>query len=184
MVSTARSRFDLVIFDCDGVIVDSEAITHRVFGEMLHGLGLQMSAAEMCAEFVGRSLENCFAVAEQRLRRAISKARVDEYRARRGEASRGRSWASRVLEDPLLHCFEWRPRQDARNARRNRPAQAVRRPHLQRHRRREPQTLARRLPLRSGKNGVPAAPNGCGRGLGQRGPSSSRGRDDRIRLRA
>ena len=64
MVSTARSRFDLVIFDCDGVIVDSEAITHRVFGEMLHGLGLQMSAAEMYAEFAGRSLEVCLAVAE------------------------------------------------------------------------------------------------------------------------
>ena len=64
MVSTARSRFDLVMFDCDGMIVDSDAITHRVFGEMLHGPGLRMSAAEMYAEFAGRSLEVRLAVAE------------------------------------------------------------------------------------------------------------------------
>jgi beta-phosphoglucomutase-like phosphatase (HAD superfamily) len=66
-----RGRFDLVIFDCDGVIVDSEAITHRVFGEMLHELGPQMSAHEMYREFEGSSFDGCLAFAEQRLERAI-----------------------------------------------------------------------------------------------------------------
>jgi beta-phosphoglucomutase-like phosphatase (HAD superfamily) len=32
--------FDLVIFDCDGVLVDSERITNVVFARMLNELGL------------------------------------------------------------------------------------------------------------------------------------------------
>ena len=32
-------RFDLVIFDCDGVLVDSEVIVNRVFADMLNELG-------------------------------------------------------------------------------------------------------------------------------------------------
>ena len=34
------TSFDLVIFDCDGVLVDSEVITNRVFAEMLAEFGL------------------------------------------------------------------------------------------------------------------------------------------------
>ena len=34
------SGFDLVIFDCDGVLVDSERITNTVFAEMLNEQGL------------------------------------------------------------------------------------------------------------------------------------------------
>lgn len=88
MVSSARSRFDLVIFDCDGVIVDSEAITHRVFGEMLRELGLQLSARDMVRELQGRSLDDCLAFAQQRLGRTIPRARIDEYRACRDAALR------------------------------------------------------------------------------------------------
>src|ERR1700685_700668 len=35
----AMKRFGLVIFDCDGVLVDSEVITSRVFAGMLNELG-------------------------------------------------------------------------------------------------------------------------------------------------
>ena len=34
-VKDLRKRFDLVIFDCDGVLVDSELITNRIFVRML-----------------------------------------------------------------------------------------------------------------------------------------------------
>ena len=34
-----RMRFDLILFDCDGVLVDSEPIVNRVFVEMLGELG-------------------------------------------------------------------------------------------------------------------------------------------------
>jgi len=32
-------RFDLVIFDCDGVVVDSERVVHEVFGDFIRSLG-------------------------------------------------------------------------------------------------------------------------------------------------
>ena len=40
------SRFDAVLFDCDGVLVDSEPITNGVLREMLGELGWKLSVAE------------------------------------------------------------------------------------------------------------------------------------------
>jgi len=33
------ARFDLVIFDCDGVVVDSERLVFDVFGSFIRSLG-------------------------------------------------------------------------------------------------------------------------------------------------
>ena len=44
-------RPDLVIFDCDGVLVDSEPLANRVFTEALLELGLRTSYEEVCREF-------------------------------------------------------------------------------------------------------------------------------------
>ncbi|NLG77655.1 MAG: HAD family hydrolase [Xanthomonadaceae bacterium] len=60
---------DLVIFDCDGVLVDSEPIANRVFAEALAELGLQVSLDEMYADFVGRSMSYCMRLVEARLGR-------------------------------------------------------------------------------------------------------------------
>jgi len=46
-------RWDLVIFDCDGVLVDSESISCRTFVGMLAELGVVMSAEEAAARFFG-----------------------------------------------------------------------------------------------------------------------------------
>jgi HAD superfamily hydrolase (TIGR01509 family) len=47
--------FDLVIFDCDGVLVDSEPIAIRVEAGILGRLGMPLSEAEIVERFVGRS---------------------------------------------------------------------------------------------------------------------------------
>lgn len=47
--------FDLVIFDCDGVLVDSERITNRIYCRMLNDLGLELGLDDMFEKFVGRS---------------------------------------------------------------------------------------------------------------------------------
>ena len=44
----------LVIFDCDGVLVDSEPISNRVLSEHLGELGLSLTVEETMAEFMGR----------------------------------------------------------------------------------------------------------------------------------
>lgn len=60
---------DLVIFDCDGVLVDSEPIANRVFAEALAELGLHIGLDEMYADFVGRSMAHCMRLVEMRLGR-------------------------------------------------------------------------------------------------------------------
>ncbi|MEM8949202.1 MAG: HAD family hydrolase [Pseudomonadota bacterium] len=46
---------DLVIFDCDGVLIDSEVISTRSTVEVLASLGYEISEAEASSKFVGRS---------------------------------------------------------------------------------------------------------------------------------
>lgn len=51
-------RFDLVIFDCDGVLVDSERLAVRTEARMLASLGWPLTEAEIVDRFVGRSAEH------------------------------------------------------------------------------------------------------------------------------
>jgi beta-phosphoglucomutase-like phosphatase (HAD superfamily) len=46
---------ELVIFDCDGVLIDSEVIAYRVFAECLNEAGIMLSADEAMAFGVGKS---------------------------------------------------------------------------------------------------------------------------------
>lgn len=50
------SAYDLVIFDCDGVLVDSERLTVVEESRMLTELGWPMTPEEVVVRFMGRSL--------------------------------------------------------------------------------------------------------------------------------
>ena len=52
---TGLHAFDLVIFDCDGVLVDSERLTVGVEAEVLTALGWPMDAAEVVRRWMGRT---------------------------------------------------------------------------------------------------------------------------------
>ena len=52
---TDHPRFDLVIFDCDGVLVDSERLSVALDVELLAGLGWPLSESEIVERFVGRT---------------------------------------------------------------------------------------------------------------------------------
>ena len=58
------ARFDLVIFDCDGVVVDSERIVFEVFGSFIRSLGVHLTEAETREQFLGRTLAECMAIVE------------------------------------------------------------------------------------------------------------------------
>ncbi len=47
---------DLVIFDCDGVLVDSEVLSNQVMVDNLAGYGLHLSLTECMALFVGGTM--------------------------------------------------------------------------------------------------------------------------------
>lgn len=52
------AELKLVIFDCDGVLVDTEIIAKQVISESLKTFGLDMSVAECLEAFLGFSTEN------------------------------------------------------------------------------------------------------------------------------
>jgi HAD superfamily hydrolase (TIGR01509 family) len=64
-------RFDLVIFDCDGVLIDSERLAIKVDVQMLHELGWPLSEAEVIERFVGRSDRETRAAIEAHLGRKL-----------------------------------------------------------------------------------------------------------------
>jgi HAD superfamily hydrolase (TIGR01509 family) len=53
-----RRPLELVIFDCDGVLVDSERIAVRIDAEMLAELGWPLSEQEVIERFMGRTTED------------------------------------------------------------------------------------------------------------------------------
>ncbi len=49
-------RLELVIFDCDGVLVDSEVIGNTIMAESLSTHGLEVSLSECMELFVGPTM--------------------------------------------------------------------------------------------------------------------------------
>jgi HAD superfamily hydrolase (TIGR01509 family) len=60
-----------VIFDCDGVLIDSERLAIEVDVKMLHELGWPLSEAEVIERFVGRSDRETRAAIEAHLGRKL-----------------------------------------------------------------------------------------------------------------
>ncbi|MEK1934121.1 MAG: HAD hydrolase-like protein, partial [Pararhizobium sp.] len=54
---TMRHPPKLVIFDCDGVLVDSEPLSIDVLVRVLRNAGVDMDAEEATVRFLGKSLK-------------------------------------------------------------------------------------------------------------------------------
>ncbi len=65
------SPFDLVIFDCDGVLVDSERLAVRTEAEILSALGWPLTEQDVVERFVGRSATHMHREIELHLGRSI-----------------------------------------------------------------------------------------------------------------
>jgi HAD superfamily hydrolase (TIGR01509 family) len=63
--------FELVIFDCDGVLVDSEPVGNRVLAALLSEIGLPTSTEEAVRDYMGRSVESCLEIIEAKLGRPV-----------------------------------------------------------------------------------------------------------------
>jgi beta-phosphoglucomutase-like phosphatase (HAD superfamily) len=53
-----QAKFAGVLFDCDGVLVDSELITNRVLCEMLNQRGWAISLEETMQVFLGKAVKD------------------------------------------------------------------------------------------------------------------------------
>lgn len=64
-------KFGLAIFDCDGVLIDSERIANRVLMEQLAGIGLDLPLEQVMKTFVGRTRDGCIELAGRMLGRPL-----------------------------------------------------------------------------------------------------------------
>ena len=76
------SRFDLVIFDYDGVIADSELLSNRVLAELLTEAGLATTVDEAIATYMGRRWLDCVPLIEERLGRPCPDALQTDWTLR------------------------------------------------------------------------------------------------------
>ncbi|HJQ59403.1 MAG TPA: HAD family phosphatase [Vineibacter sp.] len=67
----------LIIFDCDGVLVDTEPVSNRCFSAALNREGLAWDVPETMRRLMGRSLASCVAIVEAELGRALPPDFVD-----------------------------------------------------------------------------------------------------------
>jgi HAD superfamily hydrolase (TIGR01509 family) len=72
--------FDAVIFDCDGVLVDSEPIAQEVLSTVLGQLGVRMTPDEVGAQFFGKTVPQCIAIAEGMIGRSIPSDFIANWR--------------------------------------------------------------------------------------------------------
>ena len=81
-------KWDLIIFDCDGVLVDSEPISSGILIEMLAEIGLPMSPHEASEAFMGLSVASILEIVQERLGRPVPEGFIDQYYARMDAAFR------------------------------------------------------------------------------------------------
>jgi HAD superfamily hydrolase (TIGR01509 family) len=79
-------RFEAVLFDCDGVLVDSEPIVNRVLRDMLAERGWQLSEAECMRIFVGKMVKDERARIERETGQPLTEDWLATFRARRNAA--------------------------------------------------------------------------------------------------
>src|SRR5690349_18038821 len=69
---------DLIIFDCDGVLVDSEIIAARVEAEMISRAGYPISAEELAEEFAGLTFKDILLRIERKAAIPFQASMLDE----------------------------------------------------------------------------------------------------------
>ncbi|HJD45131.1 MAG TPA: HAD family phosphatase [Candidatus Paenalcaligenes intestinipullorum] len=80
--------FDAVLFDCDGVLVDSEPLRLHVLRDMLAELGWHLSPERCKALFLGRATADDLRLIEARTGKKPSQDWIDAFQLRRNQALR------------------------------------------------------------------------------------------------
>ena len=73
---------DLIIFDCDGVIADSEVLSAAVLIDQLAALGIGVTPADVRRDFLGRSFPTVAQTIRQRFGQPLPDSFEADYRAR------------------------------------------------------------------------------------------------------
>ena len=79
-------KFEAVLFDCDGVLVDSEPITNGVLRDMLEDAGWKLTQAECMRLFVGKAVKDERALIESQTGPLLTEDWMMRFRERRNAA--------------------------------------------------------------------------------------------------
>ena len=99
-MATSRTC-ELVIFDCDGVLVDSEPIAVRIDQQVLSDFGIALTEAEVIERFLGRSPSVMAEAIEAHLGRRLVPGRTDRYERLYAEAYERELVAVQGVQDAL-----------------------------------------------------------------------------------
>ena len=83
-----QQKFSAVLFDCDGVLVDSELITNSVLRDILRENCWEISMEESIKIFIGKALKDQWEPIYQHTGVRIDDAWLAQFRARRDQALR------------------------------------------------------------------------------------------------
>lgn len=78
-------RFDGILFDCDGVLVDSEPITNGVLRDMLEESGWALTPSECMRLFVGKAVRDERALIEARTGQPLTEDWMARFYDRRNQ---------------------------------------------------------------------------------------------------
>ena len=87
-------QFEAILFDCDGVLVDSELITNRVLHAMLNEAGWALSEQDCMRIFIGKTVRSETARIEAETGKPLTDAWMAEFYERRNERLRAELVAS------------------------------------------------------------------------------------------
>jgi HAD superfamily hydrolase (TIGR01509 family) len=93
--------FDLIVFDCDGVLVDSEPISNEVLAGLLTAAGVPTTTEESLERYMGGSMGAVVADAERRLGGRLPDGLIEDYYARCAAAFDARLTAVPGIEAAL-----------------------------------------------------------------------------------
>jgi HAD superfamily hydrolase (TIGR01509 family) len=101
-----RMTFEAILFDCDGVLVDSEAITCGVLRDMFEEQGWHMTLAQCLQRFVGHTVKSQRGVIEANTGVPLTDAWLEQFYARRNERLTQNITAIDGVHEAVAHLDE------------------------------------------------------------------------------
>ena len=95
--------FQAVLFDCDGVLVDSESITCGVLRDMFEEQGWRMTLAECMQRFVGHTVKSQRSMIEAHTGQPLTDAWLQQFFERRNQQLDARITAIDGIHEAVAH---------------------------------------------------------------------------------
>lgn len=96
-------NFEAILFDCDGVLVDSEAITCGVLRDMFEEQGWHMSLAECMQRFVGHTVKSQRETIEANTRKPLTDEWLQQFFERRNVRLQQNITAIEGVHEAVMH---------------------------------------------------------------------------------